>query len=131
MLASLLVSVLLVGIKLTAAIEIVQSITRKKELKANLLLLQRSLEGEDKKSWIEDVTHDTAQRQDRILELGTASGPSYTTTEYGFLQNGEAMLALFESSRTCKCVSMSYVSSLTCCLSTDMLMLLSLHVSLP
>ncbi len=67
MLGSLLVSVLLVGIKLTSANEIVQSIARQKELKANLLLLQMSLEDEDKKAWIEDVTHDTAQRQDRML----------------------------------------------------------------
>ncbi len=97
-LGSLLVSVLLVGIKLTAANEIAQSIARRKELKANLLLLQRRLEDEDKKSWIEDVTHDTAQRQDRILELGSASGLSYTATENGLLQKGAAMLAVFEAS---------------------------------
>ena len=94
----MLVSVLLVGIKLTAANEIVQSITRRKELKANLLLLQMSLEDEDKKAWIEDVTHDTAQRQDRILELGSASGLSYTTTENGLLRKGAAMFAVFEAS---------------------------------
>jgi hypothetical protein len=97
-LGSLLVSVLLIGIKLTGANEIVQSIARRKELKANLLLLQMSLEDEGKKSWIEDVTHDTAQRQDRILELGSASGLSYTTTENEILQKGAAMFAVFESS---------------------------------
>ncbi len=100
MLGSLLLSVLLVGIKLTAANEIVQSITRRKELKANLLLLQVSLEDEDKKSWIEDVTHDTTQRRDRILELGSASGLSCTTTEKEILQKGAAMLAVFEASST-------------------------------
>ncbi len=98
MLGSLLVSMLLVGIKLTAANEIVQSIARRKELKANLLLLQMSVEDEDKKTWIEDVTHDSAQRQDRILELGSASGLSYTTTENGLLQNGAAIFAVFEAS---------------------------------
>jgi hypothetical protein len=97
-LGSLLVSVLLVGIKLTAANEIVQSITRRKELKANLLLLHMSLEDEDKKAWIEDVTHDTAQRQDRIIELSLASGLSYTTTESGLLQKGAAIFAVFEAS---------------------------------
>ena len=96
----MLVSVLLVGIKLTAAKKIVQSITRRKELKANLLLLQVSLEDEDKKSWIEDVTHDTTQRRDRILELGSASGLSCTTTEKEILQKGAAMLAVFEASST-------------------------------
>ena len=98
MLGSLLVSVLLVGIKLTAAHDIVQIIARRKELKANLLLLQMSLEDEDKKSWIEDVTHDAAQRQDRILELGSAPGLSYTTMENEILQKGAAMFAVFESS---------------------------------
>ena len=98
MLGSLLVSVLLVGIKLTAANEIVQNIARRKELKANLSLLQMSLEDESLRTWIEDVTHDTAQRQDRILELGLASGLSYTTTENGLLQKGAAMFAVFEAS---------------------------------
>ncbi len=100
MLGSLLVSVLLAGIKLTAAHDIVQSIARRKELKANLLLLQMSLDDEDKKSWIEDVTHDTAQRQDRILELSSASasGLSYTPKENEVLQKGAAMFAVFEGS---------------------------------
>ena len=98
MLGSLLVSVLLVGIKLTAAIDVVQLITRRKELKANLLLLQMSLEDDSLRTWIEDVTHDTAQRQDRILELGSASGLSYTTMENGLLQKGAAMFAVFEAS---------------------------------
>jgi hypothetical protein len=97
-LGSLLVSVLLVGIKLTAANEIVLSIARRKELTANLLRLQMRLEDEDKKAWIEDVTHDTVRRQDRILELGSASGLSYTATENELLQKGAAMLAVFEGS---------------------------------
>jgi hypothetical protein len=97
-LGSLLVSVLLVGIKLTAANEIAQNVLRRKELKANLLLLQMSLEDDSLRTWIEDVTHDTAQRQDRILELGTATGLSYTTMENGLLQKGAAMFAVFEAS---------------------------------
>jgi hypothetical protein len=40
-LASLLVSVLLVGLKLNAAKDIVQALERRKELVANLLLLQK------------------------------------------------------------------------------------------
>ena len=64
-LASLLVSVTLVGIKLNAAKEIVQTIERRKELLVNLSLLQRGLEAEDKKAWIVDVIHDTKHREDR------------------------------------------------------------------
>ena len=58
-LASLLVSVLLVGIKVTGAKEIVQLIERQKELKANLAMLQIVLEDENKTAWIGDVAHDS------------------------------------------------------------------------
>ena len=54
----MLVSVLLVGIKLTAAKEIVQVIERRKELKANIALLQLKLALEDKLTWIDDAKHD-------------------------------------------------------------------------
>jgi hypothetical protein len=60
--ASLLVSVLLVGLKLNGVKEIVQLIERCKELTGNLALLQRTLEDEDKSAWTVDVTHDTKQR---------------------------------------------------------------------
>ena len=97
-LASLLVSVTLVGIKLNAAKEIVQTIERRKELVVNLSLLQRGLEAEDKKAWIVDVIHDTKHREDRIAELESASGLSYTRIESEVLQKGAAMFAVFESS---------------------------------
>ncbi len=97
-LASLLVSVLLVGIKVTAAKEIVQIIERRKELKTNLALLQKVLQVEAKKSWIEDVTHDTKQQREMIAELGSASGLSYSHTEEALVKKGDAMLAVFEAS---------------------------------
>ncbi len=98
MLASLLVSVLLVGIKLTSAKDIVQTIERRKELKANLSMLQRLIEQEDEKAWIIDVAHDTKERMDRIAELESASGLSYDTQENEFLEKGIAMFAVFEAS---------------------------------
>ena len=98
MFASLLVSVLLVGIKLTAPKEIVQTIERRKELQANLSLLRRTLEEEDKQSWIVDVMHDANERAGRITELGSASGLSYSASEKGLIEKGLDMFALFERS---------------------------------
>ena len=68
-LASLLVSVLLVGLKLNGVKEIVQVIERCKELAVNLALLQRTLEDEDTSAWTVDVTLDTKQRQHRITAM--------------------------------------------------------------
>jgi hypothetical protein len=97
-LASLLVSVLMVGIKTTAAREIVQVIERRSELKRNLALLQRTLESEAKMAWIVDVTHDAKQREERIAELESASGRFYSTMEEGLIEKGTAMFAVFEAS---------------------------------
>ena len=47
MLASLLVSVLMVSFKLNSAKEIVQTIERRQELKVNLSMVRRQLEIED------------------------------------------------------------------------------------
>ncbi len=98
MLASLLVSVLLVGIKATGAKEIVQLIGRRKELKANLAMLQGVLEDENKKAWIGDVVHDTKQRMAMIAEMESASGLSYSAIENGLLDKGTAIFAAFDSS---------------------------------
>ena len=116
MLASLLVSVLLVGIKMTCAKDIVQMTERRKELKANLALLQKVLQVEAKKSWIEDVTHDTKQRREMIAELGSASGLSYSHTEEALVRKGDAMLAVFEASSAG--AKLSKHSALTTCSET-------------
>ena len=97
-LASLLVSMLLVGIKVTGAKEIVQLIERRKELEANLAMLQIVLEDENKKAWIGDVAHDSKQRMDLIAEMESASGLSYSLIETGLLDKGAAMFAAFDSS---------------------------------
>jgi hypothetical protein len=98
----LLVSVLLVGIKVTGAREIVQLIERRKELKANLVLLQLALEDESKEAWIGDVAHDSKQRIDLIAEMESAhtsgSGLAYSVIETGLLDKGAAMFAAFDSS---------------------------------
>jgi hypothetical protein len=99
-LASLLISVLLVGIKLTAAKEMVQVIERRKELRANIALLQRVLEDRDKQVWIVDVKHDTEQREESIAELESASGHVYDIPETDLIEKGTAMFAAFESSST-------------------------------
>jgi hypothetical protein len=96
--ASLLVSVLLVGIKVTAAKELKQVAERRKELKANLSLLQRRLEDADRDSWIDDVTLDTQEREDRIAELEASAGNVCDPIENGAIEKGLAMFALYNSS---------------------------------
>jgi hypothetical protein len=97
-LASLLVSVLMVGFKLNSAKEIVQTIERRQELKVNLSMVRRLLEIEDAKAWIEDVAHDTKRREDRIAELESASGQVYDLLEEALIAKGDAMFAVFEAS---------------------------------
>jgi hypothetical protein len=96
--ASLLVSVLLVGIKLTSARELAQVLVRRRELKANLSLLQRQLEDEDSVAWICDVAYDKAQRNERIAAMESASGHVYTTMETEAIDRGEALFTVFDGS---------------------------------
>ena len=97
MFASLLVSVLVVGIKLTAGKELVQNMERRKELKANLLLLRRRLEEEDLVDWLDDVNIDTAHRQERIEAMDSVSGHIYSSVESELFQGGMGIFAMFES----------------------------------
>jgi hypothetical protein len=97
-LASLLVSVLMVGFKLNSAKEIVQTIERRQELNVNLSMVRRLLEIEDTKAWIEDVEFDTKQREDRIAELESASGQVYDLLEDALIAKGPSMFAIFEAS---------------------------------
>ena len=98
MLASLLVSVLMVGFKLNSAKEIVQTIERRQELKVNLSMVRRLLEIEDTNAWIRDVEFDTKQREDRIAELELASGQVYDLLEDALIAKGPSMFAVFEAS---------------------------------
>jgi hypothetical protein len=97
-LASLLVSVLLVGFRLNAAKEILQTIERRKELKTNLALLQRRLEEEDLVTWLSDAFHDAKKREDRIKEMESVCGLSCSTVENEMLQKAAAMFEVFDSS---------------------------------
>ena len=100
MLASLLVSVLLVGIKLAAAKELMQINERRKELKTNLALLQIKLEDEHELAWIADVAHDAKERELRISEIELASNLMYSLIEKRAIETAEAMFAVFEASST-------------------------------
>ncbi len=97
-LASLIVSVLLVGFKLNSAKDIVQTIERRQELKVNLSMVRRLLEIEDTEAWIKDVEFDTKQREDRIAELESASGQVYELLEDALIAKGPSMFAIFEAS---------------------------------
>jgi hypothetical protein len=96
--ASLLVSALIVGLKLNGAKEIAQITQRRSELKANLALLQGPLETEALALWIGNVSHDAARRQKRIVAMESTSGMQYSTTEMQVLEKGAAMFEAFESS---------------------------------
>ena len=98
MVASLLVSVLLVGIRLNAAKEIVQIIERRKELRTNLSLLKKSLEGEETVAWINDVKHDAKQREDTIAAIESASGRSCSPFENSLIEEGLGMFDRFDQS---------------------------------
>ncbi len=94
----MLVSVLLVGVKLTAAKEMVQVIQRRKELKANLSLLRRTLEEENLAEWMDDVTHDTAHRQARIQAIESAFDQVDTSAEGPFIEQGTAVFSDYDGS---------------------------------
>ena len=93
----MLLSVLGVGIKLNAAKELVQVVGRRKELKANLLLLQSRLGDESKVAWIDNAKYDMKLRQDKIVEMELASSLSYSSMECEAIDIGTAMFAAFES----------------------------------
>ncbi len=48
-------------------------------------------------AWLDNATHDTAQRQARVAAM-SAPGLVYSTTENELIQNGMAMFAAYESS---------------------------------
>ena len=98
MVASLLVSVVLLGFKLSALKRLVQVNQRRTELKAALVLLQPKVEAEKLAVWLANVEHDVNQREDRIAAMDSASGRVYNTSEAELLAKGAGMFAAFEAS---------------------------------
>ena len=98
MVASLLVSVVLLGFKLSALKRLVPVNQRRTELKAALVLLQPKVEAEKLDAWLADVEHDAKQREDRIAAMDSAAGRKYSTLETEVLAKGADMFAVFEAS---------------------------------
>jgi hypothetical protein len=95
---SLLVSVVLLGFKLSALKRLVQVNQRRTELKAALVSLQPKVEAEKLAVWLADVEHDAKQRKDRIAAMDSAAGRVYNTLEAELLAMGVDMFAVFEAS---------------------------------
>jgi hypothetical protein len=87
----------MVGFKLNGAKEMAQIVERRKELRTNLSLLQGLLEQEDIFAWIDDVTYDTKQRDDRIAQLESASVDVHSSGENALIEKGTSMFAIFEN----------------------------------
>jgi len=95
--ASLLVSVLLLGFKLSALKRLVHVKQRRTELKTALVLLEPSVEAEKVAVWLADAEHDAKQREDRIAAMDTAAGRVYDMSEAEVLAKGADMFAVFEA----------------------------------
>ena len=96
--ASLLVSVVLLGFKLSALKRLVQVNQRRTELKAALVSLQPKLEAEKLAAWIADVKHDALQRLKTINAIEQASNQVYTAAECEMVERGEAVFAQYDRS---------------------------------
>jgi hypothetical protein len=94
--ASLLVSVLVLGFKLSAFKRLVQVLQRRAELEFDFALLQRKLEDEDLAAWLDDLDHDAEHRQRRKMAL--TSGCVHSTMENGAVERCQRMFALFDGS---------------------------------
>ena len=89
---------MLLGFKLSAVKRLVQLNQRRIELQEALSLLQPKVEEEELAVFLDDVQHDTSQRQARIAEMASPSGRTYSTTEIEALGTCAGMLELFDSS---------------------------------
>jgi hypothetical protein len=96
--ASLLVSVVLLGFKVSAVKRLVQVNQRRTELQAALVLLEPKVEAEELDAWLADVKHDAKQREDRIAAMDSAAGREFNISEAELLANGSDMFAVFEAS---------------------------------
>jgi hypothetical protein len=93
--ASLLVSVLLLGFKLSALKRLFQVTQRRKELETALSLLQPKLEEEDLAAWLDDLDHDTEHRQGLLGQMALPSGRVYSMMENGAVESCQRMFTLF------------------------------------
>ncbi len=98
MVASLLVSVVLLGFKLSALKRLVQVNQRRTELQAALVSLQPKVAAEKLAMWLADVEHDAKQREDRIAAMDSAAGRVFDMLEAEVLAKGADMCAAFEAS---------------------------------
>ena len=112
MVASVLVSVVLLGFKLSALKRLVQVNQRLTELKANLVLLQPQVEAEELDAWLDDVTHDAKQREDRIAGMRLSSGGSYSSMEKDAIEKSNAMFGLFER-RSASLIQRKHAATIT------------------
>jgi len=95
--ASLVVSVVLLGFKVSALKRLAQVVQRRTELKAALALLQSKVESEALAVFLDGVKHDKAQRECRTGELASPSERVYTPMEITALEKGAGMYSAFES----------------------------------
>ena len=93
---SLIVSVFLVGVKVTAVKELVVLVERRKELKANLSLLLRKLEDDDLADWLGDIALDVVQREEAIDAI--AADQVHTVVEDDGIDRGIAIFAQYDNS---------------------------------
>jgi hypothetical protein len=94
--ASLLVSVVLLGFKLSALKRLVQVSQRRTELNVALASLQPKLEAEKLVIWLANVNHDGNERADRIAAMESATGRAIDSRENELLEKGSAMFSLFD-----------------------------------
>ena len=92
-----MVSVVLLGFKVSALKRLAQVVQRRTELKAALALLQSKVESEALAVFLDGVKHDKAQRECRTGELASPSERVYTQMEITALEKGAGMYSAFES----------------------------------
>ena len=73
-----------------------QTSQRRKELKANLTVLQPKLELDVLSEWLDDCEHDAAQRKERISRVALPSGTIYSSMENTSIATCLEMLKLFD-----------------------------------
>ena len=96
--ASLSVSLVLMGFKISAVEGLVQANQRRTELETALELLQPRLEEEDLAVFLDDLHQDATQRQARIGELASPSSRVYSTMENEAIDTFLDMLRPFDGS---------------------------------
>jgi hypothetical protein len=95
--ASLSVSAVLLGFKLSAAKCLVQLNRRRTELLEGLAMLQPKVEAEDLAMFLDDVDRDQEQRLARISSLASPSGRVYSTMENHAVASCLGMFDMFDS----------------------------------